>query len=135
MIGDPIADMLTRLRNAVARSAEEVTMPSSKMKEEIARLLAEEGYIESYTVEAGPSYPVLKIRLKYKREGTRFRRPALRGARRISRPSRRVYVGVQEIPQTRAGLGTAILSTSQGLLTGKEARRRHIGGELLLEVW
>lgn len=132
---DPIADMLTRIRNALARTAEEVVLPSSKMKVEIARILAEEGYIESYSVEEGSSYPLLRIKLKYQRVGTRGIRPAIRGLKRVSTPSRRVYVGVSEIPRTRAGLGTAVLSTSQGIMTGREARRRGIGGELLYEVW
>ncbi|MCX7750455.1 MAG: 30S ribosomal protein S8 [Candidatus Bipolaricaulota bacterium] len=132
---DPIADMITRIRNALARSAEEVVLPSSRMKAEIARILAEEGYIESYTVEEGPSYPLLRLKLKYQRVGTRGIRPAIRGLRRVSTPSRRVYVGASEIPRTRSGLGTAVLSTSQGIMTGREARRRGIGGELLYEVW
>lgn len=132
---DPIADMLTRIRNALARSADEVVLPSSKMKVEIARILAEEGYIESYLVEEGEPCPTLRLKLKYLREGTRGRKPAIRGLKRVSTPSRRVYVGVSEIPRTRAGLGTAVLSTSQGIMTGREARRRGIGGELLYEVW
>lgn len=132
---DPLADMLTRIRNALARSAEEVVLPSSQLKAEVARILAEEGYIEAWAVEDGPSYPLLRIRLKYQRVGTRGVRPAIRGLRRVSTPSRRVYVGASEIPRTRAGLGTAVLSTSQGVMTGREARRRGIGGELLYEVW
>jgi len=135
MTGDPIADMLTQIRNAQARFKEEVRMPSSRLKEEIARILVEEGYVESCSVEPGEHYPMLKIRLKYKKEGPRTRRPALQGGRRVSRPSRRVYVGCEEVPLSRGGLGTAILSTSQGIMTGREARRRKIGGELLLEVW
>lgn len=131
-VGDPIADMLARIRNALVRYKDEVAMPASRMKVEIARLLAEEGYIESYAVEEGK---VLKLKLKYQREGTRIRRPAIRGLRRISTSARRVYVGADEIPNTRGGLGTAVLSTSQGVMTGREARRRGIGGELLYEVW
>lgn len=134
-VNDPIADMLARVRNALARSMTEVTMPSSRMKVEIARILAEEGYIESYTVDEGEPCPTLRLTLKYKREGTRFRRPAIQGLRRVSTSARRVYVGADEIPNTRGGLGTSVLSTSQGVMTGREARRRGIGGELLYEVW
>ena len=134
-VNDPIADMLARIRNALARSMEEVTMPSSRMKVDIARILADEGYIESYAVEEGTPCPTLRLKLKYKREGTRFRRPAIQGLRRVSTSSRRVYLGADEIPNTRGGLGTAVLSTSQGVMTGREARRRRIGGELLYEVW
>lgn len=135
MVGDPIADMLTRIRNALERSADEVTMPSSRMKVEIARILAEEGYIESYTVDDGRPFPVLRLRLKYKREGMRLRQPAIQGLRRVSTSARRVYVGADEIPSTRGGLGIAVLSTSQGVMTGRQARQRGIGGELLYEVW
>lgn len=131
-VGDPIADMLARIRNALVRYKDEVAMPASRTKVEIARLLVEDGYIESYAVEEGG---VLRLKLKYKREGTRVRRPAIRGLRRISTSARRVYVGANEIPNTRGGLGTAVLSTSQGVMTGREARRRGIGGELLYEVW
>ncbi len=135
MVNDPIADMLARIRNALARSADEVTMPASRMKIDIARILAEEGYIEAYSVEEGQPCPTLRLRLRYRREGTRVRRPAIQGLRRVSKSARRVYVGANEIPNTRGGLGTAVLSTSQGVMTGREARRRGIGGELLYEVW
>lgn len=135
MVGDPIADMLARIRNALMRFADEVEMPSSRMKADIARILTEEGYIESCSVEEGEPCPTLRLRLKYYREGTRVRRPAIQGLRRVSTSARRVYVGTDEIPSTRGGLGTAVLSTSYGVMTGREARRRHIGGELLYEVW
>lgn len=135
MVSDPIADMLARIRNALARSKDEVAMPSSRMKVDIAHILAEEGYIESYAVEEGDPCPTLRLRLKYKREGTRVRRPAIQGLRRVSTSARRVYIGADEIPSTRGGLGTAVVSTSQGVMTGREARRRKIGGELLYEVW
>jgi len=134
-VDDPIADMLTRIRNAVARRAPEVSMPSSKLKEEIARVLKEEGYIAGYEVENTGSYPVLRIKLKYLREGPRTWRPAIRGLRRVSRPSRRVYAGVRELPRPYQGLGIAIVSTPQGVMTDREARRRHIGGEIICEVW
>ena len=135
MVNDPIADMLARIRNAIMRRKEEVEMPSSKMLVAIARILKEEGYIEDYEVQEGGSYPVLRIRLKYKREGTRKWIPAIEGMRRVSRPSRRVYVSADEIKPVRSGLGIAIISTSQGVVTDKEARKRHIGGELICEVW
>lgn len=134
-VDDPIADMLTRIRNALARRASEVCVPSSKLKEAIAQVLQEEGYIEGYEVEKLGSYPVLRIHLKYLREGTRTWRPAIRGLRRVSRPSRRVYAEVRELPRPYQGLGIAILSTPQGVMTDREARRRHIGGEILCEVW
>ena len=134
-VADPIADMLTRIRNAIGRLHPEVEMPSSKLREAISRILKEEGYIEDYQVEEGNSYPVLRIRLKYLEEGTRIRRPAIQGLRRVSRPSRRVYVGADEIPNTHSGLGISILSTSQGIMTGREASQRRIGGELLCEIW
>ncbi|MGQ9700228.1 MAG: 30S ribosomal protein S8 [Candidatus Bipolaricaulaceae bacterium] len=134
-VNDPIADMLTRIRNALARRAREVSLPLSHLKVEIARVLAEEGYIEGYAVEETGSYPVLRIKLKYLREGTRELRPAIRGLRRRSRPSRRLYAGVQELPRPYQGLGLAILSTSQGVMTDREARRRGIGGEVICEVW
>jgi small subunit ribosomal protein S8 len=134
-VDDPIADMLTRIRNALARRASEVSLPSSKLKEEIVRVLQEEGYIAGYAVENTGSYPVLRIKLKYLREGTRTWRPAIRGLRRVSRPSRRVYVGVRELPRPHQGLGIAIVSTPQGVMTDREARRRHLGGEVLCEVW
>lgn len=134
-IDDPIADMLTRIRNALARRAPEVVLPSSKLKVEIARVLQEEGYIAGYAVEEGESYPVLRIKLKYLREGTRTWKPAIRGLRRVSRTSRRVYAGVRELPRPRQGLGIAIISTSQGVMTDREARKRGLGGEVICEVW
>ncbi len=134
-VDDPIADMLTRIRNALARRAEEVVLPSSKLKAEIARVLHEEGYIAAFAVEPGESYPLLRIKLKYLREGTRTWRPAIRGLRRVSRTSRRVYAGVRELPRPRQGLGIAIVSTSQGVMTDREARRRGLGGEVICEVW
>lgn len=134
-VDDPIADMLTRISNALARRAPEVSLPSSKLKEEIARVLQEEGYIAGYEVERTGGYPILRIKLKYLREGTRAWRPAIRGLKRISRPSRRVYVGVRELPRPYQGLGIAIVSTPQGVMTDREARRRRLGGEVLCEVW
>lgn len=133
-VSDPIADLLTRIRNAIERGIDLVEMPYSKMREAIAHILAEEGYIEGYEVGEG-GMPILRIRLRYLQVGPRARRPAIRGLRRVSRPSRRVYVGASEIPEVRFGLGICIISTPQGVMTGREARRCRQGGELLCEVW
>lgn len=132
-LSDPIADMLTRIRNAQERYHPEVSLPSSKMKEAIARILKEEGYIEDYQVRADGAKRILTLKLKYK--GKRGKERVIRGLQRVSKPGRRVYVGADEIPSVLGGLGIAILSTSQGVLTGQEARRRRIGGEVLCYVW
>jgi len=134
-VNDPIADMLTRIRNAGQRGHQELRLPSSKIKEQIARILVEEGYVESYEVEERESFPELRVVLKYQQLGTRERRLAIGGLRRVSRPARRVYAGADEIPNTRAGLGVCVVSTSQGLMTGREARRRNLGGEIVCEIW
>lgn len=130
---DPIADMLTRIRNANLAQHPTVSMPSSKLKEQIARLLASEGYVEGYDVADARWGMELTIRLKFQGKGNRDR--VIRGLRRVSRPGRRVYRGADDIPRSQGGLGTMILSTSQGLLPDREARRRRLGGELLCEVW
>lgn len=131
MMTDPIADMLTRIRNAVAVGHDAVTMPSSKQKEEVARILTEEGYINRYDIaEAGPG-KALTITLRY---GDR-RKPVIQGLRRVSKPGHRVYRGVTELPRVQGGLGVAVVSTSQGLLPDREARRRRLGGEIVCEVW
>lgn len=132
---DPVSDMLTQIRNALARRANEVVLPSSRLKVEIARILAAEGYIAGFEEEDGPSFPILRLELRYLREGTRVWRPAIRGLRRVSRPSCRVYVSAKDAPRTRQGLGIGIVSTSQGVMTTKEAQKRNLGGELLCEVW
>ena len=132
-LSDPIADMLTRIRNAQERYHPEVSLPSSKMKEAIARILKEEGYIEDYQVRADGVKKILTLKLKYK--GKRGKEKVIRGLKRVSKPGRRVYVGADEIPQVLGGLGISILSTSQGIMTGQEARRRRIGGEVLCYVW
>ncbi|HLH66506.1 MAG TPA: 30S ribosomal protein S8 [Solirubrobacteraceae bacterium] len=131
---DPIADFLTRLRNAAAAQHHEVTMPSSKLKRELARILSEQGYIEGYAVhEPGAGHPGQRITvtLKYSSE----RRPAISGIQRVSRPGRRVYVDHAHIPRVQGGMGTAIISTSKGVMTGHEARREGVGGELVARVW
>lgn len=130
---DPIADMLTMIRNANERSHKEVVIPSSKLKLEIARILAEEGYISHYEVLEQDGKAFMKIGLKYK--GKRGKECVISGLERVSKPGRRAYVGVDQIPKVLSGLGITILSTSQGVMTGKEARKRRIGGEILCNVW
>lgn len=130
---DPIADMLTRIRNANERFLPEVRLPSSRLKEEIARVLEEEGYITGYKVEEDGAKRTMTIFLKYK--GKRGKERVITGIERVSRPSQRIYLGKDEIPKVRGGLGIAILSTSQGVMTDREARERGIGGELLCKVW
>jgi small subunit ribosomal protein S8 len=130
---DPIADMLTRLRNANIAMHDDVTMPSSKLKVALANLLQQEGYISDFSVDPAPRGPGdrLTIRLKYSPERER----TISGIRRISKPGLRVYRKAEEIPRVLGGLGVAVLSTNQGLLTDREARKRKIGGEVLCYVW
>lgn len=132
-VTDPVADMLTRLRNASAVGKDSVVMPSSRMRRAIADILLQEGYVSRVEEMPGDSYPSLTVYLKYV-EG-REKEPVLRGLQRVSRPGRRVYAKKDAIPWIRSGLGTAIISTSQGLLTDREARRRGVGGEVLCAVW
>jgi small subunit ribosomal protein S8 len=134
MIPYPIGDMLTRIRNANRRFHADVVMPHSKMKESIARILEQEGYIEGLEVIEQEPQPQLRVLLKYKGERMAAKR-AISEIRLVSKPSRRVYAGKGEISQPLAGMGIAIVSTSQGILSGKEARARGIGGEVLCEVW
>lgn len=131
MMTDPIADMLTRIRNAVAVGHERVVMPSSKQKEAVARILAAEGFIDRYEVTPADPGAHIALVLRY---GDR-RKPAIEGVRRISKPGHRVYKGHDDIRRVQGGLGVAIVSTSQGLLPDREARRRKLGGEILCEVW
>jgi small subunit ribosomal protein S8 len=133
-VADPIADMLTRIRNASTKLHADVAMPHSKMKEAIARILEAEGYIESFEVEAKEPQPVLRVRLKYQGERSRAKR-VITGIRLVSRPSRRVYAGKARIPRPLRGLGICIVSTSQGVFSGTEAAARGIGGEVICEVW
>jgi small subunit ribosomal protein S8 len=129
---DPIADMLTRVRNASSAMHDEVAIPLSKIKENIARILAEEGYVDGFEVAAEDgSHPVIKIRLRYSIERER----AIAGIRRISKPGRRVYRGATELPRVLGGMGVAIISTSQGVMTDKEARKAKVGGEVLAYIW
>ncbi|MCA1587283.1 MAG: 30S ribosomal protein S8 [Chloroflexi bacterium] len=130
-VTDPIADMLTRIRNASAARHKELTLPSSRVKREIARILADEGFIESYDLATEGIQEMLNLRLKYV-EG---RTPVVTGLKRISKPGLRVYARKTEIPRVLGGLGLAILSTSHGIMTGSEARKQNLGGEVLCYVW
>jgi small subunit ribosomal protein S8 len=128
---DPIADMLTRIRNANMAFKEEVLVPSSKLKEEIARILAQEGYVTDVAVEGEGKDRRIVMHLKFGPN----RQRTINGIRRISTPGRRVYANHDEIPRVLGGMGIAILSTSQGLLTDRQANRRGVGGEVLAHVW
>jgi small subunit ribosomal protein S8 len=127
---DPVADLLTRIRNALGAERDEVELPSSKFKVELARILAEQGYIEGYRTEPARVGETLHIDLKY----TPDRRPVISSLRRVSSPGRRTYVGAREVPRVLGGMGTAIVSTSQGVMTGHEARRAGIGGEVVAYI-
>ena len=129
-VTDPIADMLTRIRNAIMAHHESVLIPASKTKLSIARILKDEGFITDYTVLRGKPQRMIKIVLKYINE-----QPAVVGLERVSKPGLRVYVGRKEIPRVYGGLGITIVSTSKGLMTGQEAWRKNLGGELLCSVW
>ncbi|MGI8925881.1 MAG: 30S ribosomal protein S8 [Tepidiformaceae bacterium] len=132
-MSDPVADMLTRIRNAVTSRHDAVLIPASKMKVSIARVLKEEGFIRDFQVieEEGRPQPNLKVELSY---GGR-KQPTLTGVQRVSKPGLRVYVQRREIPRVYGGLGIAILSTPKGIMTGQEARRQEVGGEVLCYVW
>mgnify|MGYP000960650102 FL=1 len=130
-VTDPIADMLTRIRNAIQVRHDSVMMPHSKMKLSIAKILKEEGFIRDYDLPRGQVHPTLRLHLTY-REG---REPAIAGLKRISKPGLRVYVGKKEIPRVYGGLGVAILSTSNGVMAGRQAWRTGMGGELICYVW
>jgi small subunit ribosomal protein S8 len=131
---DPIADFLTRIRNAIRAAHETVQIPASNLKAEVARILAEQGYIDSWAVLPAPegsTGQVIEIRLKY----TDDRRSAISGLRRVSRPGRRTYVEATRIPKVLGGMGTSIVSTSRGVMTGHDARAAGVGGEVLAQVW
>lgn len=130
-LSDPISDMLTRIRNASMAGHKTVQIPHSKMKGEIARILQEEGYIHEYATEKNEGKPTLVLSLKY----VEARNPVIRGLRRVSRPSCRHYVGAGEVPRVLGGIGTAILSTSSGILCDSDARKKHVGGEVLCYIW
>lgn len=131
---DPIADMLTRMRNALDRQQPTVAMPHSKLKVSIAEVLKNEGYIENYEIVEREKFPTLVIRLRYV-GGRRDRRSVINGLQRVSSPGRRVYVGKREIPWVLSGLGVSIVTTSRGVMTDQKARQLGLGGELLCKVW
>jgi small subunit ribosomal protein S8 len=128
---DPIADFLVRIRNGLIADHDDVEMPASSFKTEIARILSEQGYIEDYSVEPARVGKVLRVRLKY----TEDRKPVISGMERVSTPGRRRYVNADEVPKVLGGMGTAIVSTSRGVMTGHDARRSRVGGELVARVW
>ena len=130
-ITDPIADMLTRIRNADSARHETVDVPNSKMKKAIAEILLEEGYIKSFQLIDDGTQGVIRITLKY----LPGKEKAIQGLRRVSKPGLRVYAGADELPQVLRGLGIAIISTSKGIMTDKKARAQHVGGEVLAFVW
>jgi small subunit ribosomal protein S8 len=131
MMTDPIADMLTRIRNAALARHERAEMPHSNLKEHVATVLKGEGFIDDVRVSEGEGPKLLTLVLRYGRD----RQSAIDGVRRVSAPGRRVYVRHDHIPRVRSGMGVSILSTSRGVMTDKEARRQRVGGELLCEIW
>ncbi len=130
-MSDPIADLLTRLRNAIRGGQATVVIPASGLKAEICRVLKQEGFIKDYALEEEPKPGAIRVTLKYLPDRT----PVVQGLRRVSKPSLRVYVGAGDIRPVRSGLGISVVSTSQGVMTGKQARHARIGGEVLCEVW
>ncbi len=130
-VTDPIAEMLTRIRNANQAKKDRVDIPSSKMKQEIARILKEEGYVKNFRVISDRRQGILRIYLKY----TSKKEKVISGIKRISKPSLKHYAKASEVPRVLGGLGVAILSTSQGIMTDKEARKRRIGGEVICHIW
>ena len=131
MLTDPISDYLTRIRNALAAEHAEVEVPSSRLRKEMTRILKEQGYVSDYAVEPTRVGDVIRIELKYTEE----RRPVISGLQRISRPGRRRYVAQDDVPRVMGGMGTAIISTSAGVMTGHEAKQRGVGGEVVAYVW
>jgi small subunit ribosomal protein S8 len=128
---DPISDLLTRIRNGLQADHDDVRLPASGLKTEIARILTEQGYVESYAVGPGRVGQELKVVLKY----TEDRKPVIAGMARVSKPGRRHYVAAGEVPKVQGGMGTTIISTSRGVMTGHDARRAGVGGELVAKVW
>ncbi len=128
---DPIADMLTRMRNAINRHHPSVDMPHSRMKESIAHILQDEGFIHRYEVVPDGNFQALRVHLKYTEE----RRPVMTHLRRLSSPGRRLYAGSKTIPRALGGMGVIIVSTPRGIITGTRARRENVGGELICEIW
>jgi len=131
MLTDPISDYLTRLRNGLKAEHEEVVIPSSRLKKDMSRILKEQGYISDFEVADGEKGEVIRVRLRY----TEDRDPVISGMERVSRPGRRRYVAKGDVPRVQGGMGTAIVSTSSGVMTGHEARKKGVGGEVVAYVW
>ena len=131
MLTDPIGDYLTRIRNALKAEHEEVVIPSSRLKREMSRILKEQGYISDFASEQGEKGEVLRVQLRY----TEDRDPVISGMERVSRPGRRRYVASAEVPRVQGGMGTTIVSTSSGVMTGHEAKKKGVGGEVVAYVW
>ncbi len=131
MVTDPIADMLTRIRNAVKLKSDKIDIPASRMKIEIAKILKEEGFIKSYKIIKDKKQGLIRINLKYTTDGV----SVISNLKRVSKPGRRIYVGKDEIPYVMGGLGIAILTTSQGVMTDRECRQKGVGGEVICYVW
>jgi len=128
---DPVADLLTHIRNGGLSRRDTVRVPSSKLKVQLVEILRDEGYIEGFRMIEGEKFPLISIDLKYKQD----RSLVINTMQRVSRPGRRVYAGCDEIPKVRNGLGVLVVSTSQGVMTDREARKKRIGGELMCEIW
>jgi small subunit ribosomal protein S8 len=131
VLTDPISDYLTRIRNALIAQHLEVEVPASRLKKEMSRLLQEQGYISEFSVEPTPVGEVIRIKLRY----TEDRQPVISGLQRVSRPGRRRYVDHKQVPRVQGGMGTAIVSTSTGVMTGHEAKAKGVGGEVVAYVW
>jgi small subunit ribosomal protein S8 len=134
MVSDPIADMLTRIRNALMAGNATVEVPASKIKVEIARILKEEGFVEDYTIVEQTPFNVISIKLKY-HGSRRERKPVITHIQRVSKPGRRVYRNRTELPRPMSGIGIAIVTTPKGVMTAQQARRERVGGEVLCYVW
>ena len=131
MLTDPIGDYLTRIRNALRAGHDDVDIPASRLKLEMSRILKEQGYITDFEIAQGEKGEVLRVALRY----TEDRDPVIQGMERVSRPGRRRYVATQDVPRVQGGMGTAIVSTSTGVMTGHEAREKGVGGEVVAYVW
>jgi len=131
MMTDPIADMLTRIRNSILIKAEKVDIPASRLKVEIAKIMKEEGFIKSYKIIKDKKQGILRVTLKYSQDN----KPIVEGLKRISKPGRRVYVGKDEVPSVVGGMGIAVMTTPKGILTDKACRREGVGGEVLCYIW